>query len=227
MGCDVHMFAEKKVNGKWEKIGNVFKNQYYDPKRETTIDEDGYSWNAEFTDEPYDGRNYDLFAILADVRNGRGFAGIKTGEGFNPIAEPKGIPEDASDEYKAKCDDWDGDGHSHSYFTIAELTDYDWSQLTFKQGCVNLKEYKTLKDTGGYPESWSGMISGPNILVVDEAQADDMLFNGIPDGKEIYVMYRWGTLYSESCKTFLNDTIPALKELGDPNDVRIVFFFDN
>ena len=46
--------------------------------------------------EPYGDRNYNLFAILANVRNGTAFAGCKTGEGFNPISNPKGVPSDAS-----------------------------------------------------------------------------------------------------------------------------------
>lgn len=92
----------------------------------------------EFKGEAYGGRNYDAFAILADVRNGRGFAGVKTGEGFNPIADPKGVPSDASAEYKERVEDWKGDGHSHSYFTVAELKAYDWNQTTIKSGLVGL-----------------------------------------------------------------------------------------
>lgn len=134
MGCDIHMFAEKKVNGKWEKLGKVFKNRYYNPEQESKIDEDGYEYNAEFTDEPWEGRNYDLFAILADVRNGRGFAGTYTGEGFIPIAETKGIPLDASEEVKKEYEYWGCDAHSASWFTLKELKDYDWQQSTFTHG---------------------------------------------------------------------------------------------
>lgn len=81
-------------------------------------------------DWAYDGRNYNLFAILADVRNGRGFAGSYTGEGFNPIAEPKGIPNDLSPEVTESFHYWEGDGHSHSWFTLQDLLDYDWDQNT-------------------------------------------------------------------------------------------------
>lgn len=55
--------------------------------------------------QPYHGRNYDVFAILADVRNGRGFAGIETGDGFVPIlgfgeAALRGLPDDLSPELR-------------------------------------------------------------------------------------------------------------------------------
>lgn len=65
-----------------------------------------------------DPRSYNTFAMLADVRNGRGFAGIKTSDGFPVIHEQRGLPEDLEvlDDYCVKVDraqlvaawDWDG-----------------------------------------------------------------------------------------------------------------------
>ena len=37
-------------------------------------------------------RHYQLFAVLAGVRNGFGFAGVPTGEAVMPISEPRGFP---------------------------------------------------------------------------------------------------------------------------------------
>ena len=68
MGTDISMYAEVRMNEDWVKVGDVFKNSWYNEDRK--IDE----WNKPYTDHPYDSRNYDLFAILADVRNGTGFA---------------------------------------------------------------------------------------------------------------------------------------------------------
>lgn len=39
-------------------------------------------------------RDYQLFAVLAGVRNGVGFAGCVTGQVVTPISEPRGYPED-------------------------------------------------------------------------------------------------------------------------------------
>jgi len=50
----------------------------------------------------YHDRNYNVFGVLADVRNGRGFAGTVTGTGFVPIAEPRGLPSDLSEEVIAQ-----------------------------------------------------------------------------------------------------------------------------
>lgn len=41
-------------------------------------------------------RNYDVFAILGNVRNGTGFAGSVTSSGFEPISDNRGIPDDIS-----------------------------------------------------------------------------------------------------------------------------------
>lgn len=74
MGCDIHLTVEAFRDGSWRCVPN-----------------DCGDW--------YDNRNYDVFAILADVRNGSGFAGVSTGEGFAPIAPRRGIPADACVEY--------------------------------------------------------------------------------------------------------------------------------
>lgn len=68
----------------------------------------------------YRGRNYHLFSILADVRS--------YGDG-TAISEPRGVPDDASDAYLYIVEQWKGDGHSHSYFTLTELLEHDWSDF--------------------------------------------------------------------------------------------------
>lgn len=232
MGCDVHMFAEVNKDGEWVKVENVFKNKYYKPEKENFIDSDGYQWNPEFIDKPYDDRNYDLFSILANVRNGRGFAGVKTGEGFNPISEPKGLPFNVSGEIKQISDNWGCDGHSHSFLTLKELLDYNWNQTTQKQGYLSLREYKEVLNTKKNPESWCGDISGINIIKIDTDEADLFIKKELDkcrsyDKKEIYVLYKWNILYKEYCGDFLNISLPALQDLGNPEEVRIVFWFDN
>ena len=125
MGCDIHCYAERKnKDGKWEIVGNVKK------------EEDGW---ISIDYEPYHDRNYNLFDILANVSNETEFAGYETGEGFNPISNPKGVPSDASEEYASLYEQWDSDGHSHSYLTLRELLDYDWTQTTQIQGLVDIK----------------------------------------------------------------------------------------
>lgn len=95
MGCDIHIFLEKRNSENQWIDSMVYENDPYDGFRPLSYYE----------------RSYTLFATLAGVR------------GDDPIEYPKGIPEDCSLEYKKLCDDWEGDGHSHSYFTLRELLD--------------------------------------------------------------------------------------------------------
>ncbi len=90
MGCDIHTRIEyyNKSTDKWTDCS---------PKDEGVMGS----------------RIYELFAILADVRNRGGY--IKC------ICEPKGLPVDCSESIRADHDSWNADAHSASYFTVAEL----------------------------------------------------------------------------------------------------------
>lgn len=151
MGCDIHFYVEKKIGDQWV-TADEWEDDKYDEGRKT----------VDYKKQFYSGRSYNLFAILADVRNGRGFAGVKTGEGFNPIAAPRGVPDDCCAEYRQMMEDYGCDGHSHSYFTLAELLAYDWTQVTQQQGWVNPIEWAQWRDYGK-PNGWSGGIGGGNV----------------------------------------------------------------
>ena len=62
------------------------------------------------------GRDYELFSILAGVRNAHDIV---------PISEPKGVPRDASNEFDSLYKARKGDAHSTSYLSLAELKKYD------------------------------------------------------------------------------------------------------
>ena len=217
MGCDIHLYVEKKTADKrWVAIDgpNRWFGKYEDDK-ETRLD-----WL-------YYDRNYDLFAILADVRNGYGVAGIDTGDGFIPIAEPKGLPKDVSPDVKEISDDWDVDGHSHSWFTLSELLAYNWEQTTKHRGWVNVEGFKEYL-RGGRPTSWYSGIGGGGVTHISPAMMQERIDNnGDTDG--CYCQVEWEVAYYEATKDFCEETIPKLKELseGDYNSIRIVFWFDN
>jgi hypothetical protein len=188
MGADIHSRVEVKENGVWKlNTEEVFENQYYyTPEQLAEMREryknpewEPYGDNTQFLAQPSDGRNYDWFAILADVRNGRGFAGVKTGDGFVPIAEPRGVPEDATQEWKEYVEQWKYDMHSQSWLTLKDFEEYDWDRDSIKQGIIHLEEYVKLRGTNGCPESWSGGISGNKIYTLSQAAADNFI-DGIP-----------------------------------------------
>lgn len=270
MGCDIHSFAEVRKEGKWVKVGKVFPNPYHDPERPNSVEEDGFEWNAKLTDHPYDCRNYDMFAILANVRNGRGFAGCDTGDGFRPIAMPRGMPKDMSDEVMAeytlqvlpddhhlqdkrgyctledarhwvqnKYSRWverdiivtGPDWHSASWLTLRELEEYDWDQTTKHRGYVYPDEF-TLFLKNGKPDSWCGDSFGPKK--VSNSEMKQLIKDGKANGgwmsktpNKYITQVEWEEPYRESAKDFLETVLPELRKLGGPDDVRIVFFFDN
>lgn len=67
MGTDIHSIVQVRKENKWVTVGVAVAGNP---------------------------RSYNTFAMLADVRNGRGFAGIKTSDGFPVIHEQRGLPED-------------------------------------------------------------------------------------------------------------------------------------
>lgn len=228
MGCDIHLYAEVRRGGDWQYV--PLRERY--KVGEYTEEEGGgdkIDYAKWFDDDLYVGRNYDLFAILANVRNGRGFAGGDTGDGFVPISKPRGVPKDASREYLQHVVQWKDDGHSHSFLTVAELDAYDWNQTTKHRGWVDLKEYKVFKETGT-PPNWYGGVVGACVKHVS-AEDMDRLLSGedIPaEGLSYYTRVEWPETYAASCEHFLTKTLPALRALDpDPNNVRVVFFFDN
>lgn len=244
MGCDIHIYTEIKKDNAWQtiKTHNGYKDDLrsYLEKAKNNSDEKNVKYYIERLEEEedfvyegiYDGRNYDLFGILADVRNGRGFAGCDTGNGFIPISQPKGLPIDVSEKVQEESDNWDCDGHSHTYFSLQELLDYDWNRTTEKRGWVSKQEYKTFLKNGA-PDGWSGGIDGGCVVHISNEEMENRISNDIQDEtKCYYTLIEWCTLYSESASCFYTDTIPKLKAIAEANnisydDVRIIFWFDN
>jgi hypothetical protein len=171
MGCDIHLFVEvrDKPGEPW-RLQPVHWSYEHDGKK---IEQVGFDW-----------RSYDIFAMLAGVRNGSGFAGSDTGDGFVPIAEPRGLPDDISRELSSIYHDepfgdddtrwqtlrdthgssWLGD-HSHSYVTLRELLSYSWNKRTNKRGVVDPGNYQVFLDKGE-PDSYSSDVSGFGVRFV-------------------------------------------------------------
>src|SRR4051812_35325061 len=92
MGCDIHAVIEQR-----EVIGQ------------------GYSWWKNRGETDID-RNYELFAVLAGVRNNHNIV---------PIAEPRGLPEDVDTMFEVYYEHWDIDAHSASWVTLKEMREYN------------------------------------------------------------------------------------------------------
>ena len=225
MGTDIHIAIEIKKGDTWEL------HDWQEPYNTGETHPDGSpkrDYHEMMLDPFCIGRNYNLFAILADVRNGVGFAGTDTGDGFVPIANPRGIPVDSVSIQEVDEEGW---GHDFSWLGLDELLNYDWhGQTTKHRGVVDVLEYFYFKEHG-QPRSWSG---GGSMEIISNEEMDkryDAMVEGLRDGPVPFspqTVVEWEESYYESCKFFVDKTIPALQALSDnPANVRILFFFDS
>lgn len=204
MGCDIHVYTEVFDKGEWKTADEWVKERAY------TGLMNEYSYVRK---EVYDGRNYTLFGFLANVRqnwqptgdgSSHGFGGSDTGEAVKPIDMPRGLPDDVCDRVRKTSDAWGPDGHSHSWFTLKELLEADWDQIKTNRGMVTPEQAEEFKKNGTLPDTWCAWTSQKDAVQIE-----------------------WTWPLRDVCDEFINGTIPKLQELGEPDKVRIVFWFDN
>ena len=223
MGCDIHMNYEVLKDGKWE---------YHDFEESFRIGtySDGsvkFDYDKMWKHPLYVDRGYNLFSILANVRNGYGFAGCSTSSGFNFISQPRGLPKDVSDEVRTKSDDWGCDGHSHSFLAVQEVLEFDWDQTVTLFGAVSPSEYKEFKENGA-PSNWCGGASGSAVRNITNEEMDDLL-GDLGDDLHYYTRVSWQRSYKEAVGSeWLATWFQTLQELqSQEGPVRLVFWFDN
>lgn len=214
MGTDIHMFVEKQntKTKEWELITQKGELDWL-----------------------YWGRNYDLFAILADVRNDKNLPGVVTGDGFTPIASPKGMPSDASEMYRQLREDWEGVGHSDSFFTVSELIAFEWqAQKTIKRSYFNEEDYRIYLQQGSVEsikDKTIGGVGGSRIEVLNHRDMKSLISGKLERKKtsRYYAIIEWESTYKDTVPDLFNSVLPKLEELanGETDKVRIVFFFDN
>lgn len=200
MGCDIHTYIEYKCHiNKEEKWvdGNFYKkNLYFDG-----IDESEKEYEIV---APYRDRNYTLFSILAGVRN---YADNKT------ICEPRGVPDDCCKEIRQESDGWGVDGHTHSYFTLAELYEQKKKYQTVKhEGMISPEAFENLKK-GIKPTEWCGWTSRADWVKAKWTEDCDILAKLIKAVEKHAEHFLWAWDKEK------------MQEVADK--IRVVFWFDN
>jgi len=186
MGCDIHATIERRVS-----YGSTY-----------------HQWLA--AGDPNLGRDYELFAILAGVRN---YDDIPT------ICEPKGMPgatvgaggiswnwtgNEPHDAFREYYEQWYPDAHSATWLTLAELKAFDIDQEIEDSSLV------LARDKRGRPTTTCRWTSGSH--------------EG-PVGRRKLLC-----LFSEKPETWLRllDCMERAKwEDQSDEEVRLVCFFDN
>jgi hypothetical protein len=255
MGTDIHLYIERQADdGTWSRVQpavwtcpwchgeGAYKNGH------KCYFCEGVGKSA----KEYHNRNYDLFAMLADVRNGSGFAGCDTGDGFEILAKPRGLPADTSirdtivpddEDYSERPDYvWLGD-HSFSHCTLAEVLAYDYDRTTKHRGVVDAAEYSAWVEVGrkSPPKSYSGGVMGLGVKTVDQSTMDHLIRSGVvktitktefgppksEDGIAYYTTVEWEESYRDCAGKSWFEFLEACKPLGDPERIRFVFGFDS
>lgn len=121
MGCDIHIYVERKNNGKWlvvnPKEGSKLEADWRRSPSTNPMYEMAQLGLPEAEREPEHpedwptGRNYALFGLLAGVRGQRPCA----------TGEPKGMPRNVSKKVGLRYRDWGLDAHTPSWLTLREL----------------------------------------------------------------------------------------------------------
>lgn len=144
MGCDIHIKIEKRVDENWVDVPWTSG----DARKYHNVSQDG----VEMPDY-FDNRNYNLFAVLADVRNGT------WGERLTPISQPRDLDRSTDARFcEPSHTEWLGD-HSFSHVTLKELQDYPWDSPYRYAAYVSHEQAKEMQETGKPPESWAGGMS--------------------------------------------------------------------
>lgn len=186
-------------------------------------------------------RNYNFFGMLANVRNGVGFAGVVTGDGFDPCVPEPRLPNDLSFGARQYIEEGYLGEHNLGAVTSSHLREY-WEKHkrleTRHRGVIEISEYPAFITSGRKrPKSYCGGISGGGTRVVTEAELKrhewsvigDHIASPAPEGAT-HVDVEWTSTYEESVgwstAQFLSYGIEYL-ESDTHRELRFLFGFDS
>lgn len=261
MGTDIHPAVEVRRSGVWryarptepcswyyetwteEEVKRLTDNGWVEKYGPIQVGDRRNKWDRCKTRLPefFTSRNYRHFALLGDVRNGSGFAGVYTHDPIPSISSARGYPATMSREAMAKM----SGEHSAGWATLSELQAYDYKVKITEGGVVGEQDFLRMLRTGKPPHDWSGSIAGSSIVVLTPAQYANLYESPIDllQGKEArkskaydpsaryYIQATWDQdLYTE-VKDIPEKWVPYLEKLipkgGTADDVRVVFDFDS
>lgn len=208
MGFDIHPYVEYRDS----------KTGQWTPADPWTQDDKG-GWRVPYHCGINRDRHYNWFAFLADVRN------ETWGEHIPVAQEPRGIPADCCERIRAESEDWDGNGHSHSWLTLGEL-EAAWKEVKDERirfnGAVDGRQTSPeflawmakKPDERGAPPGGFCAAGGSGGYTYPRMEWVEPLHELIGDAYEAWRRYMWNVGFEFRVK-------------NRDNDVRVVFWFDN
>lgn len=166
------------------------------------------------------GRHYQLFAVLAGVRNGRGFAGVSTGDPVVPIAEPRGLPEDFEVENGSDHAGVGMGDHTYSWLTGEEILAWrDRAPEVTHHGILSRREYDALVDRTKPPDEYSSGVWGRDLVIVS-----DTMLEKARQPKWTHIRYSWKVSLKDELAYFFDEVDRLAAKHGK---IRFVFGFDS
>ncbi|GHO83301.1 hypothetical protein KSZ_13070 [Dictyobacter formicarum] len=200
MGTDIFLYAEWRHNEPWQFIGEMSENivYQYDPEHE----------NPYHPKDLYNVRNYNLFAILADVRND---------VGYECIAPRRGIPNDLSPEIKSYFEVFQSEEMGRELYpgwlTLEELVHFDWHGKRIQRyGRVDERVAHLFHSDRGFPfREWP--------------QGIQIGYSRMPKASK-YCNACWTETYAESAGPDFMELLDTFsRKYGVSKDIRLVFWF--
>lgn len=219
MGCDIHLRIQVQNGEAWEDV--PYKTEPWQP-RDTDDAYGQQQWrlfderHGEPLPDAFDARNYNLFGMLADVRNGT------WGDEWPVLKPPSGLP----DGIDIEAEPWLGD-HSFTTLTLEELESYGWDSIQVNgRGCVSAEVYAQTPK-GDRPSSYSAGAGGGSVVTYEpeewEARGRKPQFHG----ESSYVWARWSQTARQGSRDWPGLVLPRLREIAAGRPLRLLVGFDN
>lgn len=198
MGCDIHLAAEvfDEIKREWVHVpGPIRECWACDGTGLTTRGNNvgkPCDWCAMepryYEDEPdyvdwhfvgipgqrreswFDDRSYNVFSLLADVRNARepgymdllwsGLGPYAEDDYIVPISPPRGLPEDITNETRHIL----SNEHSQTWLDLFEVITHDWDTPHVQRGMISPEQFEALQ-RGERPQSWCAATSDSSAVM--------------------------------------------------------------
>lgn len=220
MGTDVHSIIEVKK----DIVLKVHPEQAVVLDTRTTWTSVENPWEED--------RDYLLFAILANVRNGFGFAGTYRHEPIEPITNCRGLPDDFSEPSIAE--EWRAYNHSHTWLLGSEFMSWYNSDIIsiVHTGIITKQQFESWD--GNEPDAYCSDAAGPNIVIGDDINSfvktnstqlrEDQLLTPISSDCT-HVRVWWSDNIQSQISYFYDEVVkPLMDKYGD---FRLVMSFDS
>lgn len=230
MGCDIHIGIQVQApDGTWQHVPwqrSLYKHEVESGAK--PLD----PANGVIAPQGFDGRNYDLFGILANVRNGYGFAGTDTGDEWPSIAADRGLPDDADAEHIPEDPRYIDDGeyrdlgdHSFTWVSLDELKAFDWDGVVRAQR--GIVEASKDPGVGNKPSEWCSGISGPDVVVYRSRDEYRFAAKAKMLPKSPHIKIEWNESARSATGDWAGDVIPWLESIAAGRPLRLLLGFDS